>query len=177
MLSLGFLSHNLYSTQTLLESLSQLQWLIYKAKPLTQKLLKQGVCCARIEVITSQVIWPSSRIDWPLSDVCVQNDNGPSTIPEHLLSPQFFQGSVFLICVFSFWCSVSVFCRCVFLVPGFVFVHWFPFVLNCASVVFPLLIYVLHIRTRYKALWKKSCNGYLLASLTSFLSKFIVNIR
>ena len=109
MLSLGFVSHNLYSTQTLLESLSQLQWLIYKAKPLTQRLLKQGVCCARIDVITSQVIWPSSRIDWPLSDVCVQNDNGPSIIPEHLLSPQFFQGSVFLICVFSFWCSVSVF--------------------------------------------------------------------
>jgi hypothetical protein len=41
---------------------------------------------------------------------------------------------------------------CVFLVPGFVFVHGFPIVLNCASVVFPLLIYVFHIRTRYMTL-------------------------
>ena len=139
MLSLGFLSHNLYSTQTLLESLSQLQWLIYKAKPLTQKLLKQGVCCARIEVITSQVIWPSSRIDWPLSDVCVQNDNGPSTIPEHLLSPQFFQGSVFLICVFSFWCSVSVFVVVSFLFPGLSLSIDFPSSWTALRLSFPYL--------------------------------------
>ena len=91
--------------------------------------------------------------------------------------PSFFRGPCFSFVYLVFDVQCLFLSLCVFLVPGFVFVHWFPFVLNCASVVFPLLIYVLHIRTRYKALWKKSCNGYLLASLASFLSKFIVNIR
>ena len=107
-LSLWFLSHILYSTHMLLESLSQLKWLFDRAKLLTQKLLKQGVCCARIEVIPSQVMWSSSRIDWPLWDVCVPNDNGPSTLPKHLLSPQCFRVRVSHL-VFSFWCAVSVF--------------------------------------------------------------------
>ena len=61
------------------------------------------------------------------------------TLPEHLRSPHFFRGPCFSL-VFSFFYDQCLFLSlCVLLVPGFVFVHRFPFVLNCASVVFPLL--------------------------------------
>jgi hypothetical protein len=130
-LSLWFLSHNLYLTHTLLESLSQLQWIFDRAKLLTQTLLKQGICCSRIEVIPSQVLWPSSRIDWPLWDVCVPNDNRATAVAPVVLgvrvSHLFFSFLVFDVqCLF-----LSL---CVFLVPGFVFVHF-------------------HIRTIYKTLF------------------------
>ena len=60
------------------------------------------------------------------------------TLSEHLRSPQFFGVRVshqFL--VFYVQCLFLSFC--VLHVPEFVFVHGFPFVLNCTSVVFPLL--------------------------------------
>jgi hypothetical protein len=46
---------------------------------------------------------------------------------------------VFLISFQFFYVQCLFLSFCVLLVPGFVFVHGFPFVLNCTSVVFPSL--------------------------------------
>ena len=46
---------------------------------------------------------------------------------------------MFLISFQFFYVQCLFLSFCVLLVPGFVFVHGFPFVLNCTSVVFPSL--------------------------------------
>ena len=110
--------------------------LLFDGQDSDAKTTQTGSMLCRIVVIPSQVLWPSSRIDWPLWDVLCPKwqwtlAGAPAVTPVFLGVRVYHLFFSFL--VFDVQC---LFMSCVFLVPGFIFVHF-------------------HIQTRYKTLWKK----------------------